>query len=86
MTKKESMVAEFIRVVAGQEEKVEFIQGIIVLEKDELWHIYIDENRFILIGTADYDELDNVLKIRSIKSGILNIYNKVKDYETVSED
>ena len=80
------MVAEFIRVVAGQEEKVEFIQGIIVLEKDELWHIYIDENRFILIGTADYDELDNVLKIRSIKSGILNIYNKVKDYETVSED
>ena len=80
------MVAEFIRVVAGQEVKVEFIQGIIVLEKDELWHIYIDENRFILIGTADYDELDNVLKIRSIKSGILNIYNKVKDYETVSED
>ena len=86
MTKKESMIAEFIRVVAGQEVKVEFIQGIIVLEKDELWHIYIDENRFILIGTADYDELDNVLKIRSIKSGILNIYNKVKDYETVSED
>ena len=86
MTKKESMIAEFIKVVAGQEVKVEFIQGMIVLEKDELWHIYIDENRFILIGTADYNELDNVLKIRAIKSGILNIYNKVKDYETVSED
>lgn len=77
------MIAEYIKVITGQEVKVEIIEGMVVLEKEELWHIYLDRDRFIMIGSADSNELDNVVRLRDIKSGILNIFNKVKKYETV---
>lgn len=83
MDKVEFMIAEYIKVITGQEVKVEIIEGMVVLEKEELWHIYLDQDRFIMIGSADSNELDNVVRLRDIKSGILNIFNKVKKYETV---
>ena len=83
MDKVEFMIAEYIKVITGQEVKVEIIEGMVVLEKEELWHIYLDRDRFIMIGSADSNELDNVVRLRDIKSGILNIFNKVKKYETV---
>lgn len=83
MDKVEFMIAEYIKVITGQEVKVEIIEGMVVLEKEELWHIYLDRDRFIMIGSADSNELDNVVRLRDIRSGILNIFNKVKKYETV---
>lgn len=77
MKKEESMIAEYIKVIADQDVTVEIIDGIVVLEKEDLWHIYLDEDRFVLIGTADGQELDRVIKLRDIKDGILNIFKKV---------
>lgn len=77
MKKEESMIAEYIKVIADQEVSVEIVEGIVVLEKEDLWHIYLDDDRFVLIGTADYAELDRVMKLRDIKDGILNIFKKV---------
>lgn len=77
MKKEESMIAEYIKVIADQEVSVEIVEGIVVLEKEDLWHIYLDDDRFVLIGTADAAELDKVIKLRDIKDGILNIFKKV---------
>lgn len=77
MKKEESMIAEYIKVIADQEVSVEIVEGMVVLEKEDLWHIYLDYDRFILIGTADYAELDKVMRLRDIKDGILNIFKKV---------
>ena len=77
MKKEESMIAEYIKVIAGQDVTVEIVEGMVVLEKEDLWHIYLDDARFILIGTADYAELDKVIKLTDIKDGILNIFKKV---------
>lgn len=77
MKKEESMIAEYIKVIAGQDVSVEIFEGMVVLEKEDLWHIYLDDTRFILIGSADYAELDNVMKLRDIKDGIFNIFKKV---------
>lgn len=77
MKKEESMIAEYVKVISGQDVSVEIVEGMVVLEKEDLWHIYLDDDRFILIGTADYAELDNVIRLRDIKDGILNIFKKV---------
>lgn len=73
------MIAEYIKAMTHQEVGVEIIEGMVVLEKDEWWHIYIDRDRFVLIGTADEKELDNVLALRDIRDGIVNIYEKVRE-------
>ena len=73
------MIAEYIKAMTHQEVGVEIIEGMVVLEKDEWWHIYIDRDRFVLIGTADEKELDNVLALKDIRDGIVNIYEKVRE-------
>lgn len=79
MRKTEFMIAEYIKAMTHQEVGVEIIEGMVVLEKDEWWHIYIDRDRFVLIGTADEKELDNVLALKDIRDGIVNIYEKVRE-------
>lgn len=83
MRKTESMIAEYVRAMTHQEVGVDIIEGMVVLEKDEWWHIYIDRDRFVLIGTADENELENVLSIKDIKDGIVNIYEKVREDRTM---
>lgn len=73
------MIAEYIKAMTHQEVGVEIIEDMVVLEKDEWWHIYINRDRFVLIGTADEKELDNVLSLRDIRDGIVNIYEKVRE-------
>ena len=77
------MIAEYVRAMTHQEVGVDIIEGMVVLEKDEWWHIYIDRDRFVLIGTADENELENVLSIKDIKDGIVNIYEKVREDRTM---
>lgn len=73
------MIAEYVRAITHLDVGVEIIDGMVVLSKNEWWHIYIDRDRFILIGTADEKELENVLTIKGIKDGIVNIYEKVRE-------
>lgn len=79
------MIAEYISVMTHQEVCVEIIDDMVVLEKDEWWHIYINRDRFVLIGTADEKELENVLSIKDIKDGIINIYEKVREDSAIGK-
>jgi hypothetical protein len=74
--KKEQLVEQYLRTIAGIDLSCETIEGTLVLVKEGMYHLYIrDNDDMLFIGTGDQDDLAVVMRIRTFIPYILDIYN-----------
>ena len=79
------MLEQYISVITGgrKDIKVEIIDDIIVLSRDEMWYIYIIPERYTMIGCFIDDDIDLSNLLRKEALNIWHIYEQVKSDETL---
>ena len=79
------MLEQYISVITGRKDiKVEIIDDTVVLSRDEMWHIYLIDGRFTMIGCFVDEDIKIADILKKNEGSIRYIYdNRTVESETV---
>lgn len=77
---RERMIKEYIKAITGVDDvDVEIIDGIPVLSKEGLYHIYLLYDRIRFIGVCEDGDMEFISAVAANRRDILDLYKKIND-------
>lgn len=83
--KVEILIKQYVTSITGKNDiDVEIIDNIVVLSRDERWHIYLIDGRFTMIGCFVDEDIEIADILKKNEGSIRYIYdNRTVESETV---
>lgn len=80
----ELMIKDYVKTLTGADIDVEIIDNIVVLSREERWHIYLIDGRFTMIGCFIDQDIEIADILKKNEGSIRYIYdNRTVESETV---
>ena len=82
--KVELMIKDYVKTLTGADIDVEIIDNIVVLSREERWHIYLIDGRFTMIGCFIDEDIEIADILKKNEGSIRYIYdNRTVESETL---
>ena len=80
----ELMIKDYVKTLTGADIDVEIIDNIVVLSREERWHIYLIDGRFTMIGCFIDEDIEIADILKKNEGSIRYIYdNRTVESETL---
>lgn len=85
--KVEDLIRQYIKTIVGVDcIDVEIVEDTVVLSREGMWHIYVIQDRWTMIGTFIDEDIELSQRLRRVEGNIRHIYESSKsDGQAVQE-
>ena len=70
----ELMIKDYVKTLTGADIDVEIIDNIVVLSREERWHIYLIPERYTMIGCFIDEDIEIANTLKKNAASIIYIY------------